>query len=320
MQTNPRALKQRQDLLNSFDTLSSHLETTFSALSTALARSRSNPEFPLAQVYLAFLVGPGIRTAKARVILGIDGLEKRIWGSREESRPSDIERPDSKDDTDTEGDESEMNEGDDEGEEEPEESEDEDSDDENSFNSSDDSEPKSSRHDFVDPTPHVSRAEEQKFLQNADRHLSRVLANADANGKGMISEMGENPNLPLKPVLKQTPAFITIAPTQTHILIRAPRRFVHPAWIPCQNVNSVLDGALDEFVRGPERRDVPNPPIQRSNKVLKAEGVWVTTRLGIQKLHCPPLQEGDKSTTRDEEDDDLIWWSWDGKLLGFSDW
>ncbi len=306
-------------MLNSFDTLSLHLETTFSALSTALACSRSNREFPLAQAYLAFLVGPGIRTAKAKVILGIDGLEKKVWGSWDEPHPSDIERPDSTDDTDTEGDESELNEGNNEVEE-PEDSEDEDEDDKNSSNSSDDLEAESSRRDFVDPVPHVSHPEEQKFLQNADRLLSRILANADANGKGMISEMGEHRNLPLKSVLSQIPAFLTIAPTQTHILIRAPRSFVHPAWIPCQNVNSVLDGALDGFVRGPEWRDVPNLPIQRSSKVPKVEGVWITTRLGIQKLLCPPLQEEDKGATRDEEDDDLIWWSWDGKLLGFLDW
>lgn len=176
-------------MLNSFDTLSSHLETTFSALSTALARSRSKRDFPLAQAYLAFLVGPGIRTAKARVILGIDSIEKRIWGSRDNSRPSDNERSD---DTDTEGDETELEEGNDEVEGGPEDSDDEETDDE----SSGDSDAESSR--LVDTMPQVSRAEEEKFLQNADRLLSRVLANADANGKGMISEMGEHRNLPLK--------------------------------------------------------------------------------------------------------------------------
>lgn len=107
------------------------------------------------------------------------------------------------------------------------------------------------------------------------------------------------------------------APTQTHILIRAPRRFVHPAWIPCQNVNAILDGALDVFIRGSERCDVPNVPIQRPSKVPKVEGVWITTRLGVQKSLCLPSQEEQKCT---EEDDDLIWWSWDGRLLGFSDW
>jgi hypothetical protein len=191
-QTNPRTLKQRQDLLNSFDTISSHLETTFSALSTALARSLSHRDFPLAQAHLAFLVGPGIRTAKARVILGIDGLEKRVWGSRKDSYPSDIannKRPDSEDDADTEGDDRERDERNEDVADEPEDSEDEETDDEDSSTGNSDTE--SPRHDFVDPTLHVSRAEEQKFLENADRLLSRVLANADANGKGLISEMGE---------------------------------------------------------------------------------------------------------------------------------
>ena len=39
------------------------------------------------------------------------------------------------------------------------------------------------------PPPYLSRAEEQKFLQNADRLLSRILAAADADGNGITSEM-----------------------------------------------------------------------------------------------------------------------------------
>jgi hypothetical protein len=187
--------------LNSFDTISSHLETTFSALSTALARSRSDGDFPLALAYLAILVGPGIRTAKARVVLGFDGLEKRIWGSRDDARPPDIGDRRKFDDgnLDTEVEESE---GSEEGGEAPDDSEseeEEETDDEDDV-STDDSEADAgvSRHEFIDPKPHVSREEEQKFLQNADRLLSRVLANADANGKGMSSEMGEHGILPRK--------------------------------------------------------------------------------------------------------------------------
>jgi hypothetical protein len=181
--------------LSSFDTILSHLETTSSALSTALARSRSRDDFPLAQAYLSFLVGPGIRTAKARVILGIDGLEKRVWGSRVDScSPSrgtaDDKTFHSKRDADLEeGDENEGIEGD---AEEPDDSEEEEETDEESVHSDDsESDAESSRHHSVDPTPYMSRAEEQKILQNADRLLSRVLASALANGKETSFDMGE---------------------------------------------------------------------------------------------------------------------------------
>jgi hypothetical protein len=92
-------------------------------------------------------------SAKARVILGIDGLEQRTWGSRDNSRPSavaDNKRSDSKDDA-------EANEANDE----PEGNEDEETDDEESANSSDNSDGELSRQDLVDQIPHVSRAEEQ---------------------------------------------------------------------------------------------------------------------------------------------------------------
>ena len=46
------------------------------------------------------------------------------------------------------------------------------------------------------------------------------------------------------------------------------------------------------------------------------EGVWITSRAGLQKdtmdglAHDPLLNQ----------DDEMIWWSWEGKLVGFSDW
>ena len=37
------------------------------------------------QAHVAILVGPSLGTAKSRVLLGIDGLETRVWGVREDS-------------------------------------------------------------------------------------------------------------------------------------------------------------------------------------------------------------------------------------------
>jgi hypothetical protein len=69
-------------MINAFDELSSHLHTTFSALSTALAR---NPTCRSTEtVYLALVLGPTIGAPKARVILALEGLEVKIWGERED--------------------------------------------------------------------------------------------------------------------------------------------------------------------------------------------------------------------------------------------
>jgi hypothetical protein len=59
----------------------------------------------------------------------------------------------------------------------------------------------------------------------------------------------------------------------------------------------------------------------KHSKKNHVEGVWITSRAGIQEepadeapTHDIQLQQGD------DDDDDMIWWSWEGKLAGFSDW
>lgn len=182
LQVNSRAFKQRVELLASFDTISSHLDTTFSALSTALARCTNNQGHKLVQAHLAILVGPSIGTAKSKLIVGIDGLEARIWGSDGGSSISrnPTDESDEEDAYESQGDEGE--EGGD-SEEEPAESEDEDEE------QDEDEEDEEDYSQVPPPPPYLSRAEEQKFLQNADRLLSRILAAADADGNGITSEM-----------------------------------------------------------------------------------------------------------------------------------
>lgn len=75
-------------MINAFDVLSSHLHTTFSALSTALARNPARRSTET--VYLALLLGPTIGAPKARVILVLEGLEVKIWGEREEIEEEDL--------------------------------------------------------------------------------------------------------------------------------------------------------------------------------------------------------------------------------------
>jgi hypothetical protein len=101
-----RASRKRSDMITAFDELSSHLHTTFSALSTALAWNPTHQSTDT--VYLALVLGPTIGAPKARVVLALEGLEVKIWGLREDIdgallTPSDSTSEDDDDDDDDEG-------------------------------------------------------------------------------------------------------------------------------------------------------------------------------------------------------------------------
>ncbi|TFK35077.1 hypothetical protein BDQ12DRAFT_612282 [Crucibulum laeve] len=302
-----RALKQRNELLASFDTLSSHLDTTFTALSTAFARRNTNSNEDIvsnnhktSRAYLAILVGPSVGSAKSKVIYAVDGLQMKVWGERSEKDHQEVDVEgevedieDEDDDKEKSDDESEEGSGD-----EPEESGDEEGSEEEEEHDDHDEEDTQSSLPTSPPPPYVSHAEEQRFLQTADRLLSRTLAAFDAeeDGCGFGSEM---------------------SPTQTHILIRAPRRFSHPAWIPRQNVTTSLESTLSEFWEesGMQAIQAQNlgkiKPRKKGNRV---EGVWVTSREGLGRA-SDIQQETDL-----QEEDEMIWWSWDGRIVGFNDW
>lgn len=312
---NTRAAKQRAELLASFDTLSSHLDTTFTALSTAFARCQSSslssdsvakglPKSGVARAYLAILVGPSLSTPKSKVILTVDGLDARIWGQREDNGKPEEEDGEVDEEANDDGDEDEDDDddhADSHDQEEPEDSDDDDEDvgepdsDTNSDEEEDTPPPS--------PPPYISHAEEQRFLNSADRLLSRTLAGADAESYGLSAEL---------------------SPTQTHILIRAPRRFAHPAWIPRQNASNSLEAVLHEFLdESLQRKDTDAISNQKSRSMKqkkgKPEGVWLTCRDGINP-DLTLLQDALEQGSNIAEDDEMIWWSWDGKLVGFSDW
>lgn len=106
-----------------------------------------------------------------------------MWGSDGGSSVSCNHADES--DEDADGSQGEGEEGGD-SDEEPAESEDEDDDEEQDEDEEDQED--CSRVPSPLP-PYLSRAEEQKFLQNADRLLSRTLAAADAESNGITSEM-----------------------------------------------------------------------------------------------------------------------------------
>ena len=328
-QANTRAVKQRAELLASFDTLSSHLDTTFTALSTAFARCQSSslssdsvakkfpPKSRVARAYLAILVGPSLSTPKSKVMLTVDGLDARIWGQREESSKPEEEDGGVDEEVDDEGaDDDDHTDSD--GQEEPEDS-DEDGEDVSKLDDDTDSNEEEDTAPPSPPPPYISHAEEQRFLNSADRLLSRTLAGADAENYGLSAEL-------CTVILFSFPvSFNTrfLAPTQTHILIRAPRRFAHPAWTPRQNVTTSLEAALHEFLNESLQKVTGAVSNQKSRSVKqkkgRPEGVWLTCRDGINP-DLTLLQDALEQGLNIAEDDEMIWWSWDGKLVGFSDW
>ncbi|GJJ08002.1 hypothetical protein Clacol_010540 [Clathrus columnatus] len=124
-----------------------------------------------------------------------------------------------------------------------------------------------------------------------------------------------------------------IAPTRTYILLRAPRRFSHPTWIPRQNLTSTLDKAMGSVL------NVENNT-QKKNRINKSGafgsgvptvGFRIVCQTTTKEEHSDDDGENndDKDIDNDENDpeeddgveelDELIWWSWDGRLVGFSD-
>ncbi|KNZ76894.1 hypothetical protein J132_07081 [Termitomyces sp. J132] len=300
--SSPRALKQRNELLSSFDTLTSHLNTTFTALSSAFARISSiskyqganTAKYNCTRAYLGIFVGSSPATAKAKVLFAVDGLEIKAIGVRNDRSDYDDKdvSPSEEEDGNEEEELEEADDSDDDSEEDGEGDEkvvmveevtDEDEDEDNESSTL----PPESRSPSPEPC-YPSHAEQQRTLQAAERLFSRTLAAADVNGNGMSADL---------------------APTQTHILLRAPRRLDHPAWVPRQNISVTLEGALDLFLEesGINGEDVQiTKPRKVSKKGKAVEGVWVVGRDGLDTtLGKDPVRGSD------DEWDEMIWWSWD---------
>ena len=136
--------------------------------------------------------------------------------------------------------------------------------------------------------------------------------------------------MPVQSKLKlQSATLLFAAPTQTHVLLRAPRRFSHPAWLPRQNVSASLDNVLRDFLVGSGIEDpVPaggaRKAPRRGAAGIKTEGVLVTCRASPDDSTSHPPAHLPTSTTVTEasegEEGELIWWAWDGKLTGFAEW
>ncbi|KAG6830209.1 hypothetical protein H0H87_008853, partial [Tephrocybe sp. NHM501043] len=278
--TSPRAVKQRNELLSSFDTLASHLDTTFTALSSAFTRIRKpekgredkgENQLDRARVYMGIFVGSSLSSAKGKAMFAVDGLEIKAIGFRDDVKQdeteldedegassqtgSDEEEEDAVEDAE-EGTEEDIDDGD--GSDDESGEEDDESEEEEGTDRDKDSLPPDSRSPSLEP-PEQSHAEQQRTLHAAERLLARTLAVADAEGHGMSADL---------------------TPTQTHIFLRAPRRFDHPAWIPRQNISATLESTLDDFLTESGIHTAEKPgKSQKKGKVV--EGVWIAGRGGL---------------------------------------
>lgn len=76
-----------------------------------------------------------------------------------------------------------------------------------------------------------------------------------------------------------------------------------------------MENTLDEFLMdsGLVRRDITAEKKRKAQKG-RVEGVWITCRDGLGAV------DGNECKMSSDENDEMIWWSWDGKLTGFSEW
>ena len=120
--SNPKAAKKREELITTFDTLDSHLRTTFDAISTAYAKCKSgyavtsSPSDKLqiesassgpaparkGTAHLMFVLGSSVAAARARILLTIDGIDVKMWGSRTQDQSDDEDGDDDASDEDDE--------------------------------------------------------------------------------------------------------------------------------------------------------------------------------------------------------------------------
>lgn len=64
-----------------------------------------------------------------------------------------------------------------------------------------------------------------------------------------------------------------------------------------------------------------NKPKSKRTQKQKVEGVWVARRtLSLNAPSALMSGEQENADQGQDEEDEMIWWSWDGKIVGFSSW
>lgn len=84
-----------------------------------------------------------------------------------------------------------------------------------------------------------------------------------------------------------------------------------------------MDGVLGGFLEDSGLRD-EGAEERRNGKLKKkgrVEGIWIRCRGSTTDMDGGEEEEPEERMDGEgDEDAEMIWWSWDGKIVGFSDW
>lgn len=78
-----------------------------------------------------------------------------------------------------------------------------------------------------------------------------------------------------------------------------------------------MEGVLEEFLNSSSAATPlpkPTPAKKKAKNTKMVEGVWVTTSASDDIVYER------KGEVAGQEEDEMIWWSWDGRILGFEGW
>ncbi|KAH7099307.1 hypothetical protein BKA62DRAFT_710065 [Auriculariales sp. MPI-PUGE-AT-0066] len=295
-----KTTKQRLKMLDAFAVLASQLHSTFDALTVAVANNqRTNGSSQ--QAHLVFALGSTLANGRARVIFALDGIG--VSSTHDENtnrRPKQCDeqqrhrvplaRVDARNSAgmpSIPGRSLELDVDSDE----PINLNDEDtscwdvppdsdSDEESDPELEDASDNEAPR--SIQPTQH--QAEQEAAFSTAERRLALVINNADL-------------------------FYQALPATTTHVLLRAPRCFKHPEWAPQQRFQRTFDKVLDEAKEGV--RVVCAAPARSASLSGSATPGMNQGRSATHAAH--PIE------VEDEEQHEMIWWLWNGRLTGFEE-
>ena len=83
--------------------------------------------------------------------------------------------------------------------------------------------------------------------------------------------------------------------------------------MPKQTLSGAFDALLDEFLEASGKHSSKDD-VKKKKKGGKVEGVWIRGQKRVTE-HAIKNESGEVP-----EEDEMIWWTWDGKLVGFADW
>lgn len=85
-------------------------------------------------------------------------------------------------------------------------------------------------------------------------------------------------------------------------------------------MEAILEAFLCESGEVPREEETSARAGAKKKQKGRVEGIWIRAR-GSDARDGEPGRNWDEDEDEDvAEEDEWIWWSWDGKLMGFADW